>query len=90
MDYQVSYHPEQAKRYPMHPKKRKAGKWMIIVILLAFSVALLKPCMPRIRTIVEECREVYDINIITQHLQQGESLGEAVTAFCLNVLEENS
>ena len=86
MDYEISYHPEQKKRYPQGTPQLKWGKWLIIACTLVLAAAFVKPYIPGIREIIREYRQVYDFNIISQHLKAGDTLENSVTAFCLNVL----
>ena len=83
MHYHITYHPEQNYRYPRHRVTRRAVGWLVAVLLFLMAI----PGIPRIRAYVREYRELYDFGIIAQHLRQGDSLGDSVTAFCTNVLE---
>ena len=86
MDYEISYHPELKKRYPAEKTERKRGKWLLTAAVILLAAVLLKPCVPRVKSLIQEYRQAYDFNVITEHLREGDSLGDSVTAFCLNVL----
>lgn len=91
MDYEVTYHPEQKKRYPTD-KKPVRSTWVYVGMVLLAGALIVKLWGPRLSREIQTYRETYDLEILSEHLRQGESIGDSVTAFCLNALEhaENS
>ena len=88
MAYRIQYSPEDKKRYP-GVKKRiqvRTGQW--VVVLLAFGAAL---CLriygvpdfliPGDPVVTREAAE-----LMMDQLQNGNSLNDAVTVFCKEIL----
>lgn len=92
MGYLIRYNPEQNKRYPIKLRKRSSPKriaviTMICLILLGLmrmirSDSLKAWLMPGDGQITETA-----FNLMITDIKEGKGFGDAVTTFCLEILE---
>ena len=90
MAYSIEYNPEKKKIYPLLSSTKP--KWLLLAVCLLISVfilqrldygeqfcSLLLPGDPKVTT--EAFSEM------SEQIRAGRSIGEAATAFCLEILE---
>ncbi len=91
MSYNITYDPQQKKRYPAKRKPSK-GPYRAAVLLLLAALALLL-ANPRLSKPLRNFLLPGDpqvtktaIDSMAEDLRTGESLGDAVTAFCREII----
>ena len=93
MSYQISYHPEQDRQYPVHRQPGSKISRLILGIAAAgvFLFALSHiPHSEKTEELLEEFHRTYDFKIMTDSLREGSSLQDAFAAFCLNAMEHGN
>lgn len=91
MGYRMQYSPEKCRRYPIKEMRKKWGGKILVcfsvgIVLIGFICArweqakeLLLPGDPE--------HTLQALNTLAEDMKEGESVKEAITAFCGNILE---
>ena len=91
MGYRVYYSPEDNKKYPTRNKQGNARYLGHFVVVLAVVLTL---TVPQVRSNLREWLIPGDEAVISkafsqmvENVREGEAIGEAVTAFCQEILD---
>lgn len=87
MSYQIQYETDKQERYPMVTKRKDSSKLWIRIATVAFFVTLLS--VPSIRDFLipgdaDVTKAAFGQMI--DNIREGDSLGEAVTTFCREII----
>ncbi len=93
MSYSISYSPETAKQYPAVPKKRtlseKGRKGIVYIAIAALLISLWQ--IPNVRRLFlpgDPTQTEAALDVLSNSLREGDSLEDAFTAFCDEVLRQ--
>ena len=88
MSYQIQYESEKNKQYPMERKSALPKRYLVGAIIVALVVSVIS--VPSVRELlIPGDPEVTGaaFSQMIDNLQEGDSVGEAVTAFCREIIQ---
>ncbi len=92
MGYRIQYNPEHKKKYPIKLASAVRRRWLVgiaIAVVLFMGIAGLSGGELLKSWLLPGAPEVTEAALFTmvEDIRAGESLGNAVTAFCLEIMD---
>lgn len=92
MGYRIQYNPEQNKKYPIRLASAVRQRWLVgtaIIAVLLLGLAGLNDGKALKAWLLPGDPQVTEAALATmvEDIRAGEALGDAVTAFCLEIME---
>ena len=78
MSYQINYDPSRRRKFYTTKHKKKPG-WILIVAVVALSVTIFHKDLKQVTSAA--------FSDLTENLRAGESLKDAVTTFCREIID---
>ena len=95
MDYQIIYNPDKNSKFPIRKKHTKSTRLLLILVLIAtICITASNATVKRtLRSVFlpgdPDATEAAIVNLV-ENIKEGETVKDAVTAFCIEILEEST
>ena len=86
MSYQINYDPSRRRKFYTTKHKKKPG-WILIVAVVALSVTIFHKDLKHVLIPGDKQVTSAAFSDLTENLRAGESLKDAVTTFCREIID---